>query len=75
MMMVENEKEMKKGLRMRIINSMIQNITEQKDQDFHELELFKSHIGYKSPIFSTKRPSRERAKAGFVDHTNTPSKI
>ena len=73
--MVENEQSMKEGLRMKIISSMIHNISEQKESEFKRLEKFRRFIKYKYPILSPKRSGVERANAGYVDHTETPSRI
>ena len=69
------ENNMQQGIRMKIINSMIANINEQKQSENERLEQFRSFIGYKYPILSPKRSGAERENAGYTDHTDTPSKI
>ena len=75
MFLAQFDQNMKEGIRMRIITSMIANINEQKKSENEQLEQFRSYIGYKYPILSPKRSGAERANAGYTDHTDTPSRI
>ena len=75
LMMVEEERKMKEGLRMKIITRMIDSILEQKDFENQRLESFRNFIKYKYPILSPKRSSVERQMAGIDDHAEAPSRI
>ena len=60
LMMVEEEKKKKEGLKMKIIEGMITSILEQKDLENYVYESFRNFIKYKYPILSPKRSSMER---------------